>query len=118
MNRYKTALIACAVLASGGVALAQPVETTQASVGGATGDATYSVRVIGQDGVAYNCRPDLTTVNGAQARLCRRAGGAGSGGLEGGTLAPGTAAAIGVVAIAVVAGSGGSSSTTTTGSLP
>ncbi|MEO0668061.1 MAG: hypothetical protein AAFZ99_09115 [Pseudomonadota bacterium] len=114
MNRYQTALAVGVALVAASAVQAQPVATTQASVGGATGDPTYSVRVIGADGVAYNCRPDVTQVDGSPARLCRRAtgGGGGNGALEGGTITAGGAAAIGVVAIALVAGSDSDDSTT------
>ncbi|MEO1777611.1 MAG: hypothetical protein AAFU63_02345 [Pseudomonadota bacterium] len=122
MNRMKVATTALAVMMAP-VAQAQTVATTQASVGGATGDATYSVRLIGADGVSYNCRPDTTTVNGAVARLCRRAtaGGGTAGGdaaLTGGTVTAGAGIAAGIVVVALVAGSDDSatSSTTTTGS--
>ncbi|WP_299686749.1 hypothetical protein [uncultured Tateyamaria sp.] len=119
MNRYKTALMGCVASVAAMAAQAQPVATTQASVGGATGDTTYSVRVIGADGVAYNCRPDTTTVDGTVARLCRRAnagggGGGGNGALQGGTITAGGAAAIGVVAIALAAGGGDGTDSSTT----
>ena len=52
--------------------------TTQAQVGGTTGDQTYSLRVIGANGTAYNCRPNLVEQDGSQVRLCRRAGVAGT----------------------------------------
>ncbi|MEL6889472.1 MAG: hypothetical protein AAFO86_12290 [Pseudomonadota bacterium] len=115
MNRYQTALAVGVALVAASAVQAQPVATTQASVGGATGDPTYPVRVIGADGLAYNCRPDLTAVDGSPARLCRRAtgGGGGNAALEGGTITAGGAVAIGVVAIALVAGSDSDDSTTT-----
>ncbi len=75
-----------------------------------TGDPVYTDRVIGADGVAYNCRPDPIEQNGQLARSCVRAE---SGGLAGeGSI--GTPAAVGAGVLAVGAVVGGSSSSTTT----
>lgn len=75
-----------------------------------TGDPVYPDRIIGADGVAYNCRPDPIEQNGQLARSCVRADSEGLAG-EGGI---GTPAAVGVGLLAIGAVVDGSSSSTTT----
>lgn len=74
----KTSIYATAIAMSLSAAAHAQGVTTEAQVGGATGDQTYSLRVIGANGITYNCRPDLVEQAGQQVRLCRRAGVAGT----------------------------------------
>ncbi|WP_415920660.1 hypothetical protein [Tateyamaria sp. SN6-1] len=117
MNRFMITVAVAASVFAVADAQAQTVATTQASVEGASGVQTYSVRVVGANGQAYNCRPDIVTVDGTPTRLCRRAtaGGSTTGGnaLQGGTLGVGGAIGAGIIAIALVSGSDGTTTTTT-----
>ena len=128
-----------AAIAHVGPATAQ---TRQAATqGAATGDPTYSLRVVGSDGVVYKCLPTLEVRGAEQIRRCLQidapvtttqatatgagtatgaAAGAGAGATTSGVLAgtalgAGGAAAAGALGVLlIVAGSGGSSTTTTT----
>ncbi|MEO0400862.1 MAG: hypothetical protein AAF214_00645 [Pseudomonadota bacterium] len=91
-------------------------DTTQQSVVGASGNPIYSVQVVGQNGVTYNCLPDLQRIESQLVRRCQRLNAAGgtSNGLLGGSLSTGLAAgAVAFVLVAVAAGSDGSTATTT-----
>ncbi len=92
--------------------------TTQQAVLGESSNPTYSVRVEGQNGVIYNCKPELTTTaDGRPARVCIREKsddgvmyGSGTGI---GNPAPAVAAIL--VAVAIAAGSDSDSAGATTG---
>ncbi len=99
---------AVALMATGAAAQT----TTQQSVGGPTGDPVYSLRVIGENGVAYNCRAELEQRGGVAVRVCRRAGGTGQGG---GNAATVPALIGGLALLAIGGGSDGSSTTSTSG---
>ncbi len=103
------AALAAATIALSGAAFAQT--TSQAAVLGASDDAVYSLQVQGANGVIYNCKPSLVTVDGNTARVCLRADGAGL--FEAGAGIGGAAAA-GAVLVLLVVAAGSSSSTTTT----
>ena len=113
MTRFSLAIgaVAVAVTVLASQVQAQGV-TQQASVEGASGQQTYSVRVTGANGVSYNCRPDIQTINGVPTRFCRPAAG-GAISLQSGSLnAPSIGGLLGAIAIAIV--SEGDSGTTTT----
>ena len=104
---------AAAIVLSAGMASAQSAATTATSVGGETGSTDYPVRVEGANGITYACKAGAP---GATALACRRAG-ADSGIFNSGAGLGGTGAAVGLgalVLVAVIAGSDGSSSATTT----
>ncbi len=92
--------------------------TTQQAVLGESSNATYSVRVEGQNGITYNCKPELTTTaDGKPARVCIREKsddgvmfGSGTGI---GNAAPAAAAVL--VAVAIIAGGDNDSAGATTG---
>lgn len=103
------ATITAATIALAGTAFAQV--TTQVAVLGASGEAVYSLQVQGANGVIYNCKPELVTMDGNTGRLCVRADG---GGLFAAGAGLGTGAAAAGAALVLLAVASGSSSTTTT----
>lgn len=114
MKRLSFAAVTAGLVATA----ASAQQTTQQSVVGASGDAVYSVQVVGANGLTYNCLPTLDTVAGQLVRRCLQVNAAGvtptpNGGLLGGTLGTVPIAAVAAVAlIAVVAADGSSTSTT------
>ncbi|MEP1522765.1 hypothetical protein [Ascidiaceihabitans sp.] len=97
-------------LVAGNLAFAQ--QTQQTGVVGPSGDDVYSLEVTGADGATYNCRPDVIDVDGVPSRPCVQTGNTPA---FQGSLAAGGGAALGaLVFIALVSGSDGSPSTTTT----
>lgn len=92
---------AAALLMTAGVASAQNVTTTEASVGGSSGVAGYPTTVVGENGVTYACQAP-TTVDGIIARRCIRPDAAAAGFESMSPAAIGGAAAV-LVAIAVIA---------------
>jgi len=110
MNRVTTLAAAFCMAASG--ALAQNA-TTQAGVEPRTptGNETYSVRVIGANGVAYNCRPQIQNIAGQATRFCVNSTGAtlAQGGLSAAAAGGGL---MGAIVLAIVAGDGATTTTT------
>ncbi|MDA7424412.1 hypothetical protein [Thalassococcus lentus] len=102
----KTSLYATALAVSLSNAANAQAVTTQEEVGGSTGDAVYSVRVVGADGVEYNCRPELEQRDGVPTRLCRRHGGSVTGNSMQGSLSTGglIGGLLAVVALAATSG--------------
>lgn len=95
-------------------ASAQNVVTETQSVGGATGDAVYSLEVVGTNGLTYACQPGIVTIDGVSARQCVRAGAGGGNLFEGGLTAGVGAGVLGVVLLAALIGDDDAAATTTT----
>ncbi len=87
--------------------------TTEQAVLGASSNAVYSVRVEGQNGVLYNCKPELTTTpDGTPARACIREEDSGGAMFDSGTGIGNAAPAVAGVLVAVAIASGGSGDST------
>jgi hypothetical protein len=97
-------------------AFAQTATTGTQSVNGASGDAVYSLEVVGTNGVTYNCQPDIVTIDGVSARQCVRAGAGGGNLFEGGLTAGVAAGVVGVILVAAVIADDDDAATSTTGS--
>jgi len=86
-------------------------QTTTEAVLGQSGDPQYSLQLQGENGVIYNCEPEIVVTNGVRGRNGVQAGGGSffDGGL-------GTAAAIGagVILVAAVAADDDDAAATTT----
>lgn len=90
---------AAALAMTASAAMAQ--ETTTQSVVGQSGNAIYSVEVIGANGVRYHCLPNTSVVDGTNVRRCIRANaGAGLGNTP---MGAGAAAIAGVLLLVAVA---------------
>ena len=92
-----------------GIAQAGAAQTRQSSVEGATtGDPTYSLRVVGSDGLVYKCLPTLETRGAERIRRCLPAEAPVAttpGAAAAGTAATaGTAAGAGAASTGVLAG--------------
>ena len=85
-------------------------QTTQERIVGASGDPTYTVRVVGANGESYNCLPSTETLNGQLVRRCQRLGAQGGQLLDGSLTTGGAIAGAGFVLLALAA----DNSTTTT----
>lgn len=106
------AAVTAATIALTGAAFAQEPTTTLAADLGQSDEPGYPNQVQGANGVIYNCKPGLVTIDGGLPALrCVQAGGAGV--LDQG-LAGGAAAGLGALALVALAAGGSSSTTTTT----
>lgn len=102
-------VVAAGLLATSAMAQA----TTESSVLGESGDDVYSLRVQGDNGVLYNCKPGLVeTEDGSPARACIRADEGGDVFAQGDGIAQ-AAPAVGVVLVAAAVASGGDDNGTT-----
>ncbi|MEL7098629.1 MAG: tail fiber domain-containing protein [Pseudomonadota bacterium] len=115
MRKFFGIGMAAAVVFSGGVVSAQDV-VRQAEVGGETGTPGFPVRVIGTDGVAYDCRAGIEDRNGTPTRVCVTGDDDVGTILQFGSLNSGAVGAVvaGAVLLAVLEGDGSTGTTTTT----
>ncbi|MBV7393125.1 hypothetical protein [Mameliella sediminis] len=98
--------IASVALLAGLAQGAQAQSTTEARVLGPSGVPVYTVQVLGQDGVTYNCRPETEQRDGQEIRYCRRV--AGGGVVSGDPFPIGAGAVIaGVIALIAVSSASG-----------
>ncbi|KZX99155.1 MULTISPECIES: hypothetical protein [unclassified Sulfitobacter] len=106
--KFMISLISSAVVLSS-AAFAQT--TTTEAVLGQSGNPEYPLQIQGQNGVIYNCEPEIVVTNGVRGRNCIQAG---TGGLFDGGLATAATVGAGVLLVAAIAADDDDSTTTTT----